>query len=52
VTPDLRVVNLEMSLTSSDEFAAAKAIHYRMDPATCPACKQPLRTSACWRTTM
>jgi poly-gamma-glutamate capsule biosynthesis protein CapA/YwtB (metallophosphatase superfamily) len=30
--PDVRVVNLETSITRADEFAPAKAVHYRMSP--------------------
>jgi poly-gamma-glutamate capsule biosynthesis protein CapA/YwtB (metallophosphatase superfamily) len=30
--PDVRVVNLETSITHSDEFAPGKAVHYRMNP--------------------
>ena len=31
--PDVRLVNLETAITHSDDFAAGKAIHYRMSPA-------------------
>jgi poly-gamma-glutamate synthesis protein (capsule biosynthesis protein) len=31
--PDARVVNLETSITTSDEFAPGKVVHYRMHPA-------------------
>ena len=31
--PDVRVMNLETSVTTSDEFAPDKGIHYRMNPA-------------------
>jgi poly-gamma-glutamate capsule biosynthesis protein CapA/YwtB (metallophosphatase superfamily) len=31
--PDVRVVNLETSVTRSDDFARGKAVHYRMNPA-------------------
>jgi poly-gamma-glutamate capsule biosynthesis protein CapA/YwtB (metallophosphatase superfamily) len=31
--PDVRVVNLETSITTSDDFAPAKGVHYRMSPA-------------------
>lgn len=34
--PDVRVVNLETSVTSSDEFAVGKSVHYRMNPANVP----------------
>jgi poly-gamma-glutamate capsule biosynthesis protein CapA/YwtB (metallophosphatase superfamily) len=30
--PDVQVVNLETSITRSDEFAPAKTVHYRMSP--------------------
>jgi poly-gamma-glutamate capsule biosynthesis protein CapA/YwtB (metallophosphatase superfamily) len=36
-TPDVRVVNLETSVTRSDEFAPGKGVHYRMSPANLPA---------------
>lgn len=32
VGPDVRIVNLETSITRSDEAAAGKAVHYRMTP--------------------
>jgi poly-gamma-glutamate synthesis protein (capsule biosynthesis protein) len=35
--PDVRVVNLETSITTSDDFAPGKAVHYRMNPANLPA---------------
>ncbi|PAZ10688.1 hypothetical protein CLM62_39670 [Streptomyces sp. SA15] len=35
--PDVRVVNLETSVTRSDAFAPGKAVHYRMHPANLPA---------------
>jgi poly-gamma-glutamate capsule biosynthesis protein CapA/YwtB (metallophosphatase superfamily) len=31
--PDVRVLNLETAVTGSDDFAAGKAVHYRMSPA-------------------
>ena len=31
--PDVRIVNLETSITRADDFAEAKAVHYRMSPA-------------------
>lgn len=34
--PDVRVVNLETSVTTSDDFAAGKSVHYRMNPANLP----------------
>jgi poly-gamma-glutamate capsule biosynthesis protein CapA/YwtB (metallophosphatase superfamily) len=41
--PDVRVVNLETSLTRCDDFAPAKAVHYRMNPAnvSCLAVARP-----------
>ncbi|MER5217704.1 CapA family protein [Streptomyces sp. NPDC002838] len=35
--PDVRIVNLETSVTRSDAFAPGKAVHYRMHPANLPA---------------
>ncbi|MEV0634561.1 CapA family protein [Streptomyces sp. NPDC050619] len=36
-TPDVRIVNLETSVTRSDAFASGKEVHYRMHPANLPA---------------
>jgi poly-gamma-glutamate capsule biosynthesis protein CapA/YwtB (metallophosphatase superfamily) len=35
--PDVRIVNLETSVTRSDAFAPGKAVHYRMHPDNLPA---------------
>ncbi|MEV0415487.1 CapA family protein [Streptomyces sp. NPDC050448] len=35
--PDALVLNLETSVTQSDDFAPGKAVHYRMHPANLPA---------------
>ncbi|GGX01632.1 hypothetical protein GCM10010297_24080 [Streptomyces malachitofuscus] len=35
--PDVRIVNLETSVTRSDAFAPGKAVHYRMHPDNVPA---------------
>jgi poly-gamma-glutamate synthesis protein (capsule biosynthesis protein) len=35
--PDVRIVNLETSVTTSDDFAPGKQVHYRMHPANLPA---------------
>ncbi|SFK96513.1 CapA family protein [Geodermatophilus ruber] len=35
--PDVRIVNLETSVTRSDDFAPGKAVHYRMHPANLAA---------------
>jgi poly-gamma-glutamate synthesis protein (capsule biosynthesis protein) len=35
--PDARVINLETSITRSDDFAPEKVVHYRMNPANLPA---------------
>ncbi|MGV9278664.1 CapA family protein [Streptomyces griseosporeus] len=35
--PDVRIVNLETSVTCSDAFAPGKAVHYRMHPDNLPA---------------
>lgn len=32
LAPDVRMINLETSITTSSEFAAGKAVHYRMSP--------------------
>lgn len=40
--PDARVVNLETSITRSDEFAPGKAVHYRMNPANLPCLRAAL----------
>ncbi|WP_328709417.1 CapA family protein [Microbispora hainanensis] len=37
VAPDVRVLNLETSITRSGDFAPGKQIHYRMNPANIPA---------------
>lgn len=34
--PDLRLINLETSVTKSDEYWRGKEIHYRMNPANVP----------------
>jgi poly-gamma-glutamate synthesis protein (capsule biosynthesis protein) len=36
VAPDLRVINLETSITESNDFWKGKAIHYRMHPENIP----------------
>jgi poly-gamma-glutamate synthesis protein (capsule biosynthesis protein) len=45
-TPDVRVVNLETSITRSDQFVPGKAVHYRMNPANLP-CLAAARPDAC-----
>lgn len=35
--PDVRILNLETSVTRSDAFAPGKGVHYRMHPANLPA---------------
>jgi poly-gamma-glutamate capsule biosynthesis protein CapA/YwtB (metallophosphatase superfamily) len=44
--PDARVVNLETSVTRSDEFAPGKAVHYRMSPDNLP-CLSLARPDVC-----
>ena len=46
VAPEVRVVNLETSVTRSDDFAAGKAVNYRMSPANLP-CLAVARPDAC-----
>jgi len=36
MSPDLRIINLETSVTTSDEFRPRKGIHYRMHPDNTP----------------
>jgi poly-gamma-glutamate synthesis protein (capsule biosynthesis protein) len=35
--PDVRIINLETSVTTSDDFAPGKHVHYRMSPANLAA---------------
>jgi len=44
--PDVRVINLETSITRSRDFAPGKAIHYRMSPGNVP-CLAAARPDAC-----
>lgn len=44
--PDVRMINLETSVTTSDDFAAGKAIHYRMHPRNV-SCLTAVRPDAC-----
>jgi poly-gamma-glutamate capsule biosynthesis protein CapA/YwtB (metallophosphatase superfamily) len=44
--PDARVVNLETSITTSGDFAAGKAVHYRMHPDNVP-CLTAARPDVC-----
>lgn len=44
--PDVRVINLETSVTLDGEFAPAKGIHYRMNPANLP-CLAAVRPDVC-----
>jgi poly-gamma-glutamate capsule biosynthesis protein CapA/YwtB (metallophosphatase superfamily) len=44
--PDIRVINLETSITRSDAFAPRKAVHYRMNPDNVP-CLTALHPDAC-----
>jgi poly-gamma-glutamate capsule biosynthesis protein CapA/YwtB (metallophosphatase superfamily) len=34
---DARIINLETSITTSDDYARGKAVHYRMNPSNLPA---------------
>src|SRR5918998_5619442 len=36
IAPDVRLINLETTVTQSEEFAPAKALHYRMHPHNLP----------------
>src|SRR5271166_5482314 len=44
--PDVRVINLETSVTRSADFAPGKAVHYRMSPQNLP-CVTAIRPDAC-----
>jgi poly-gamma-glutamate capsule biosynthesis protein CapA/YwtB (metallophosphatase superfamily) len=44
--PDVRVVNLETSITRSDDYQAGKGVHYRMHPRNVP-CLTAARLNAC-----
>jgi poly-gamma-glutamate capsule biosynthesis protein CapA/YwtB (metallophosphatase superfamily) len=46
VAPDVRVVNVETSITRSDDFSPGKGIHYRMSPANLP-CLLAARPDTC-----
>ena len=46
IAPDVRVINLETSVTRSENFAPAKAVHYRMHPRNLP-CLTVARPDAC-----
>ncbi|MEX2625590.1 MAG: CapA family protein, partial [Ilumatobacteraceae bacterium] len=44
--PDVRVINLETSITRSDDFAAGKGVHYRMSPDNI-GCLSAVRADVC-----
>jgi poly-gamma-glutamate synthesis protein (capsule biosynthesis protein) len=44
--PDVRVLNLETSITNSDDVAVGKAVHYRMDPQNV-GCLTAIRPDVC-----
>lgn len=44
--PDVRLINLETTITTDGEFAPGKAVHYRMNPANI-ACLGAVRPDAC-----
>ena len=46
IAPDVRVINLETSITASGEFAPGKAVHYRMSPGNV-GCLSAARPDAC-----
>jgi poly-gamma-glutamate capsule biosynthesis protein CapA/YwtB (metallophosphatase superfamily) len=46
VAPDVRLINLETSVTVSGNFAPGKAVHYRMNPANV-ACLTAARPDVC-----
>lgn len=46
MAPDVRIINLETSVTRSGTFAPGKAVHYRMNPANLP-CVAAVRPDVC-----
>ena len=44
--PDVRIINLETSVTRSADFAPGKAVHYRMNPDNLP-CVAAVRPDVC-----
>jgi poly-gamma-glutamate capsule biosynthesis protein CapA/YwtB (metallophosphatase superfamily) len=46
LTPDVRLVNLETSITRCASFAPGKTVHYRMNPANLP-CLAAIRPDVC-----
>ena len=46
LAPDVRIVNLETSVTDTADFAPRKGIHYRMNPANLP-CLAAVRPDVC-----
>jgi poly-gamma-glutamate capsule biosynthesis protein CapA/YwtB (metallophosphatase superfamily) len=46
MAPDVRVINLETSVTRRGDFAPGKAVHYRMSPENLP-CVAAVRPDAC-----
>jgi poly-gamma-glutamate capsule biosynthesis protein CapA/YwtB (metallophosphatase superfamily) len=46
VAPDVRLVNLETSITTSDDFEVGKPVHYRMHPANV-SCLTATRPDVC-----
>jgi poly-gamma-glutamate synthesis protein (capsule biosynthesis protein) len=46
IGPDLRILNLETSITTSDEATPGKAVHYRMHPGNI-GCLTAVRPDAC-----
>ncbi|MGH4008315.1 MAG: CapA family protein [Pseudonocardiaceae bacterium] len=46
LAPDVRLINLETSITVDGEFAPGKAVHYRMNPANLP-CLTVARPDGC-----
>jgi poly-gamma-glutamate capsule biosynthesis protein CapA/YwtB (metallophosphatase superfamily) len=46
MAPDVRIINLETSVTRSADFAPAKVVHYRMNPDNLP-CVAAIRPDVC-----
>lgn len=45
--PDLRIINLETAITTSDDFEAMKEVHYRMHPANVGCLRAPAIDCCC-----
>jgi poly-gamma-glutamate capsule biosynthesis protein CapA/YwtB (metallophosphatase superfamily) len=51
LAPNVRIINLETSITQADDFAPGKAVHYRMSPGNVPCLAAAAPDVCVWRTT-